>query len=104
MKKAKNKSNISKYMIVGIALALATLGYFGYKNLLTKPDINKIDDGGNSRGDKGSKNNNQLNNKKSNQENTVPSNPKSQHIQEKIEKIPSTQYRNITPKNPNPGK
>lgn len=102
MKKAKNKTYSSKYMIVGVALALATLGYFGYKNLFTKPDINKIDDGGNSKGDKAAKDKLKNTTPKSGntntQENKMPAYPK---------KIPAIQNNDSTytnPKTPNAGR
>lgn len=49
--KAKVVSN-QKYIIIAAAIVLAAIGYYGYRSLLVIPDINKIDVGGNSKGDK----------------------------------------------------
>ncbi len=42
---SKSKKNNQKYIIVAVGLALATAGYFGYKSMLTSPDINKVTTG-----------------------------------------------------------
>jgi len=55
MPKAKKSSKVNsnqKYIIIAIALALAAAGYYGYRSMMVTPDINKIDVGGNSKGDK----------------------------------------------------
>ena len=51
VKKSKVVSN-QKYIIIAAAIALAAVGYYGYRSMLVTPDINKIDVGGNSKGDK----------------------------------------------------
>jgi flagellar basal body-associated protein FliL len=38
---AGSKSN-QKYIIIAVGLALAAAGYFGYKSMLTSPDINLV--------------------------------------------------------------
>ena len=38
----KSKSKKTKYIVIGVALALAAAGYFGYRSLLVKPEINEI--------------------------------------------------------------
>lgn len=42
MATSKSKKYNQKYLIIAVGLALATAGYFGYKSMLTTPDINKI--------------------------------------------------------------
>lgn len=41
---AKSKSN-QKYLVILVALALAALGYYGYRSMMVKPDINKVTTG-----------------------------------------------------------
>lgn len=45
MATSKSKKSNQKYVIVSVALALAAVGYFGYRSMLTSPDINKITTG-----------------------------------------------------------
>lgn len=42
MATSKSKKSNQKYIIISIALALAAVGYFGYRSMLTSPDINKV--------------------------------------------------------------
>ena len=39
------KSKKTKYIVIGVALALSGIGYLGYRSLLVKPEINQIEYG-----------------------------------------------------------
>lgn len=39
------QSNKTKYIIIVVGLALAGLGYLGYRSLLVKPEINVVNEG-----------------------------------------------------------